>query len=215
MTTIINLFKKYSNKAQEAIEETKNNSDISDEDEKVQQAGRDLKEFVEKVSGKKLDDLFAAAKQAGDDIKNNEKLSLYFDELEKYFERLLYQPGYVTSQRAYRKASSLYDDGQSLIAENDQWKRDAANLQKQLEALVNGITNDKATQKLITSLENLGSSLASAGQVGFGALKVEGQGLYRDLLDVMVPRLISLVKEIPVPRVEFKSEGGSEQCDHD
>ena len=120
---------------------------------------------------------------------------------------MLYQPGYVTSQRAYKKASTFYDDAQSLLAENDEWKQDAGKLQKELEALVDGITNDKATLRLTTALENLGSSLASAGQVGFGALKVEGQGLYRDFLDVVVPRLISLVKEIPVPRVEFKSEG--------
>ena len=141
-----------------------------------------------------------------DDVQGNEKLSLYFNELESYFERLLYQPGYVTTQRAYKKASALYDDGQSLLAENDQWKQDAGKLQKELEALVNGITNDKATQRLVTSLENLGSSLASAGQIGFGALRAEGQGLYRDFADVLVPRLISLVKEIPVPRVEYKSE---------
>lgn len=144
--------------------------------------------------------------QVAEDVQGNEKLSLYFNELESFFERLLYQPGYVTSQRAYRKASALYDDGQSLLAENDQWKQDAGKLQKELEALVNGITNDKATQRLVTSLENLGSSLASAGQIGFGALRAEGQGLYRDFADVLVPRLISLVKEIPVPRVEYKSE---------
>lgn len=121
----------------------------------------------------------------------------------------MYQPGYVASQRAYKKASTLYDDGQSLLAENDQWKQDAGKLQKELEAVVDGVTNDKTTLRLVNALENLGSSVASTGQVGFGALKVEGKGLYRDFIDVIVPRLISLVKEIPVPRVEFKSEGKS------
>jgi hypothetical protein len=101
----------------------------------------------------------------------------------------------------------LYDDGQSLIAENDQWKQDAAELQKQLEEVLNGIANDKTTLRLVHALEDLGSSLASTGQVGLGALKVEGKGLYRDFVDVIVPRMISLVKEIPVPRVEYKSEG--------
>lgn len=206
ITSIINLFKKYTHKAQDALDETKKKSDISDEDEKVQQAGRDLRAFVEKVSGKSIDDLISAAQKVGEDVKGNEKLSIYFDELEQFIERLLYQPGYVTSQRAYKRASAFYDDGQSLLAENDQWKEDAGKLQKELEALVNGITNDKATLRLVNALENLGSSLASAGQVGFGSLKAEGQGLYRDFLDVIVPRLIALVKEIPVPRVEFKSE---------
>lgn len=59
------MFKKYSSKAQDAFEETKEKSDISDEDEKVQQAGRDLKTFVERVSNKSLDDVVNAAKKVG------------------------------------------------------------------------------------------------------------------------------------------------------
>lgn len=206
ITAIINLFKKYASKAQEAMEETKQNSDLSDEDEKVQQAGRDLKTFVEKITNKSLDDVLQAAQKAGDDIKNDNKLSTYFSDVENFLDRLLYQPGYVSSRQAYNKASSLYDDGQSLIAENPAWKDDAANLQAQLEGVVNGAMNDGPTRQLVGAIENLGDSLASAGQIGLGSLKVEGQGLYRDFADVMVPRLIGLVKEIPVPRIEFKSE---------
>lgn len=57
------MFKKYTAKAQDALEETKDKSDVSDEDEKVQQAGRDLKTFVEKVSNKSLDDVIKAAQK--------------------------------------------------------------------------------------------------------------------------------------------------------
>ena len=57
------MFKKYSHKAQAALEETKDKSDVSDEDEKVQQAGRDLKTFVERVSNKSLDDVIKAAQK--------------------------------------------------------------------------------------------------------------------------------------------------------
>ena len=142
-------------------------------------------------------------------MKNDPKLSEYFKDMDKFLDRLLYLPGYVASQRAYKKAESLYEDGQSLIAENPTWKADAQELQKQLEELVNGITNDGPSNKLVASLTKLGDSLATAGQIGFGSLKVDGQGLYRDFVDVIVPRMISLVKEIPVPRVEFKSEGKS------
>jgi len=206
VTAIVNIFKKYAAKAQDALDETKEKSEISDEDEKVQQAGRDLREFVEKITNKSLDDVVKAAQKAGEDIKNDEKLHKYFEELENYLDRLLYQPGYVASNAAYKKASSLYDDGQSLLAENEQWKKDAGELQKQLEEVVQGVQNDKPTLELVDALEDLANSLATAGQIGLGSLKVDGQGLYRDFVDVIVPRLIGLVKEIPVPRVEFKSE---------
>ncbi|WVF68948.1 hypothetical protein IAT40_003722 [Kwoniella sp. CBS 6097] len=206
LSTIVNLFKKYAHKAEEALDETKKKSNVEDDDEKVLQAGRDLKAFVEKVSNKSLDDVISASQKAAEDVKNDDKLSAYFKELEAFFDRVLYQPGYVVSQRAYRKASSLYDDGQSLIAENPQWKADAAELQDQLEAVVKGVSNDGPTNKLVQAIESLGDSLAHAGKVGVGSLRAEGQGLYRDFMDVIVPRLIGLVKEIPVPRVEYKSE---------
>ncbi|EIW73522.1 hypothetical protein TREMEDRAFT_59695 [Tremella mesenterica DSM 1558] len=206
ITAIVNLFKKYSHKAEDAVKETADKSEISDEDEKVQQAGRDLKAFVEKVSGKSIDDLISAAQKAGEDVKNDDKLSAYFKELDSYVHRILYQPGYVASRAAYRKAVALYDDGQSLIAENPTWKADAGELQKQLEELVNGVTNDQATNRLVQAIENLGDTLLTAGQIGLNSLKVEGKGLYRDFADVILPRLVGLVKELPVPRVEFKSE---------
>jgi len=207
ITSIVSLVKKYAHKAEDALDEVKEKSEVNDEDEKVQQAGRDLKTFVERVANKSLDDVIKASQKAAEDIKNDDKLTAYFDNLEQFIDRLLYQPGYVVSQRAYRKASSLYDDGQSLLADNPTWKADAANLQKQLEALVNGVKNDGPTNALVEAIEDLADSLQTAGQIGLGSLKIDGQGLYRDFVDVMLPRIISLVKEIPVPRIEFKSEG--------
>lgn len=103
----------------------------------------------------------------------------------------------------------MYDDAQTLLKENEQWKADAKELQSQLQGLVEGVKNDKTTNQLVGAIQELGDSLATAGQIGLGSLKVDGKGLYRDFLDVIVPRLIGLVKEIPVPRIEFKSEGTS------
>jgi hypothetical protein len=75
--------------------------------------------------------------------------------------------------------------------------------------LVEGVQNDETTNQLVEAIEELGDSLATAGQIGLGSLRAEGQGLYRDFMDVIVPRMVGLIKEIPVPRIEFKSEGES------
>lgn len=55
INTLINIVKKYASKAQDALDETIDKSNISDEDEKVQQAGRDLRKFVENLAGKSMD----------------------------------------------------------------------------------------------------------------------------------------------------------------
>lgn len=63
ITSIVGLFKKYAHKAEDALKETADKSNISDEDEKVQQAGRDLKAFVEKVSNQSVDGVIKASQK--------------------------------------------------------------------------------------------------------------------------------------------------------
>ncbi len=112
----------------------------------------------------------------------------------------------VVSQRAYRKASSLFDDGQSLLTSNPTWKADASALQSEIETFLNALMDDKTTSDLVLSIEKLGDDIAVAGVAGLTSLRVDGTGLYRDIVDVIIPRAVGLIKEIPIPRIEFKSE---------
>lgn len=206
INTLIAIGKKYLHKAEEAVEEAKENSEVSVDEDKILQSGKDLRTFVERLANKSLDGVVAAGQKASEDIKNDPKLSEYFKAIEDFFDRCLHDGNYVTSQRAYRKASSLYDDGQSSIQSNPTWKADASNLQKEIESFLQALANDKTSGELADAIELLGEDLADAGKVGWGSLKSEGRGLYRDAVDVLLPRLIGLVKEIPVPRIEFKSQ---------
>jgi hypothetical protein len=112
----------------------------------------------------------------------------------------------IVSQRAYRKASSLYDDGQSLLADNPTWKADASALQREIDSFLSALADDETTSELVLAIEKLGDDIAVAGVAGLTSLRVDGTGLYRDIVDVIIPRVIGLIKEIPIPRIEFKSE---------
>lgn len=92
------------------------------------------------------------------------------------------------------------------MRDNPNWKADASALQKELESFFNALTHDELTANLVDAIETMGEDMADAGKVGFNSLKANGHGLYRDFVDVMVPRIIGLIKEIPIPRIEFKSE---------
>ncbi|KAG7570921.1 hypothetical protein FFLO_01119 [Filobasidium floriforme] len=205
MDTLIHIAKKYMAKAQEAAEEVKDKSDASIDEDRVQQAGKDLKTFVERLAGKSLDPVVEAGQKASEDIRGDPKLTAYFEAIEEFMDRCMNDPKYVTSQRAYRKASSLYDDGQSLIKNNPTWKSDADKLRKEVESFFNALSHDKTSGELVDAIETFGEDSVEAGHVGWNSLKSEGRGLYRDAVDVILPRLVGLVKEIPVPRIEFKS----------
>jgi hypothetical protein len=127
INTLINIVKKYASKAQDALDETIEKSNISDEDEKVQQAGRDLRKFVENLAGKSMDGVIETSQkvstlagilalftsnvrldlQAADDIKNDPRLSEYFNAIGEYLDRILHDEGCKPSCSSFTRCGSL------------------------------------------------------------------------------------------------------------
>ena len=92
MDTLIHIAKKYMSKAQEAVEEVKDKSDASVDEDRVQQAGNDLKTFVERLAGKSLDPVVQAGQKAADDIRGDPKLTAYFEAIEGFLDRCMNDP---------------------------------------------------------------------------------------------------------------------------
>jgi hypothetical protein len=70
----MSIVKKYASKAQEALDETVEKSEVSDEDEKVQQAGRDLKQFVENLAGKSMDPIIETSQKVSRFVREEARL---------------------------------------------------------------------------------------------------------------------------------------------
>lgn len=122
-----------------------------------------------------------------------------------FLEAAIKVQGYATSQRAYRRSSALFQRGQDLLVRNETYKADLARFVDALEAFAGAVGDDASFVALGEALENLGLELEHAGKTGLNALRAGSLGLGRDLVDVVLPRLVGLVKEIPIPRTEFQS----------
>ena len=92
MNTLIHIAKKYMAKAQEAAEEVKENTDASIDEDRVTQAGKDLKTFAERLAGKSLDPVVEAGQKAADDIRGDPKLKGYFEAIEQFMDRCMNDP---------------------------------------------------------------------------------------------------------------------------
>jgi hypothetical protein len=122
-----------------------------------------------------------------------------------FIEASLKVKGYATSQRAYRRSSALLQRGQDLIAHNERYEQDLRQFVDQLTAFTGAIGEDESFLELGDALEELSIELEHAGKTGLNALRAGSLGLGRDLVDVVLPRLVGLVKEIPIPRTEYQS----------
>jgi len=203
--TLINLLKKYGTKAQEAAHQAAENTDIQT-DENAQEAMTLLRGIVEDFAGgKSLDDVFRTFDKVVEDVKNDERLSTYFDDLQKFGNRLLHDEGYVLSQKASRKAEEFVDRAQELIQSNDQIKADVKALTQELKGYQKAFEAEKDTKELFQNLQNLSEDVADMSAAGLNIFSAQAKGFYRDFWNVILPRLISSVKEIPLPRIEYIS----------
>lgn len=202
VNTLVELVKKYANKGLS----TASDADVEADDD-ASQAIALLRSIIETLAnGKSLDDLYAAFDRVVKDVKGDERLSKFADDLDKFVERLLHDPGYVTSSKAYRRADGFVDRAQELVESNAEWKKDARALVDELRELQRQILDDKTTSDLITNLGYLQRDLGDLTSAGFNLLKANTTGLHKDVWNVLLPRIITAIKKIPLPRIEYVSE---------
>ncbi|CAL1703049.1 unnamed protein product [Somion occarium] len=174
---------------------------------------RSIRAFVERLAdGKSLDDFFGALRICGVDIKQDEHLRELFDELLGHLRRSLDEPGYVRSDEAQKtradlktKFKSLYDadtpEGQKWRDDWTKLKDEASEFQKVLDAGEDSKRVAQAQARLGADIE---SSLLSAASVGAQSAVENFPWLWQDLFNAYLPRILSLIKDIPIPRTEYK-----------
>ncbi|KAK0545215.1 hypothetical protein OC861_006414 [Tilletia horrida] len=208
MSTIVHLVKKWGrtaiDKAQQATEEV----DV-ESNEHLDEAIKNLRSIIETfANGKSLDPLIDSVKKIYDDVKEDERLSNFWNDIDAYVERLLFDEGYVTSSKASRQADELYEKAQKLLETNAGWKRDAQALNEQLREYGDALSSDEETTEFLDALQDLNEDLAELLKDGasiFALNALKAPGAIADVFDVWLPRLIGEIKSIPLPRCEYKS----------
>lgn len=165
---------------------------------KVIQAFRQLLENL--ADGRSVDPLVETAQKVFEDIKNDDELSKYFDDVELFLRTLLENPDYAASKAPKRDASKLQERGQALLQENTEWKQDANALLKELEGFADAIKDDKESKELAEAFKKLGQDTAKTAKIGASMFRGQAGAFYRDVFNVVVPRVLALLREIPIPR---------------
>lgn len=179
------------------------------EEQHLIKAIRALRTFFERLAGgKSLDDFFAVLRVCGVDIQQDEHLRTLFDDLLSHLRRSIDQRGYVRSEEAQQQREELKARWKELhdkdSEEGKKWRDDvhklrheAQEFQKALEAGQDTKRIRRAQAKLVKDLEN---ALSSAAASGTQVASEKATWLWQDLFNSFIPRLLSIVKDIPIPR---------------
>jgi hypothetical protein len=185
-------------------------------DEPITVALSDLKTLLERAaSGVSLDPFLSTLSATTTSIisapaETGHQLRAYFSLIAAWLDRALSQPGYAASRAGTRTVEHLYDSGRALIASsNAQWAQDVRNLIDRTEEFVTALKTNRATNRFVQALDTLSVDAAQFGQEAIKSgvsRKFLQEELWKDLVGWLIPKLLSSLRSIPMPRVEFKND---------
>jgi len=162
-------------------------------------------------------DIANLSAKATHDSEGRHELGLYLGRLSVWFDHALEDSRYVFSAEGQQEASGLYTSGRLLVQQaseiHAEWLENIRGLADALDTFVSAIQSDRTTQRLIRALDTFSTDFAmfvSDAAVTGPATVRETERTWRkqlqhDILVWLVPRVLRVVKTIPMPRVEYTS----------
>ncbi|THU95473.1 hypothetical protein K435DRAFT_798123 [Dendrothele bispora CBS 962.96] len=177
--------------------------------------------LIERFSHASLDKLVSAAHRCVLDIREDKDLSTWFDDFFSYLQKCISESGYYRSDTAKAKRKDLKTRWKAMLdADSDfarKWKADLDELTEETRKFQQGIQGDEDLKRVRVAHERLGDAIESgivektkqAGGQAESAVKAlmeQASWFWEDIFKVYVPRLIEQLKDVPIPRTEFKDE---------
>lgn len=171
---------------------------------------RALREFVERLAdGKSLDDFFGAVRVCGVDIQQDQHLRDLFDELLAHLRRSVDEQGYIRSDESKKTGEDIQAKWKTLCdadtSEGQKWRDDWAKLKTEWEEFMKAFEGGQDSKRIAKAQTKLGTdieeSLITAASAGAQAAADSFPWMWQDLFNAYLPRILNLVKDIPIPRL--------------
>ncbi|KAH6902617.1 hypothetical protein BKA70DRAFT_1434941 [Coprinopsis sp. MPI-PUGE-AT-0042] len=162
-------------------------------------------------------------------VMRDQDLRTWFDDSFAYGRKILAEPGFSDSKASKQQRRELRVRWRTFMEKDDKWKQQIEALKAEWEKIDQGIANDEDVKRIQQSHSNLFSDLEETAKVaGKEAVNKVGEGLqqvgaevkenqstieaameqatwfWQDLFKVYIPRAMSKMKDIPIPRTEYK-----------
>ncbi|CAE6422327.1 unnamed protein product [Rhizoctonia solani] len=126
----------------------------------------------------------------------------------KWLNKALESPGWLTTRAARKDLDELYDRTKSILDSKPPWRADLQRTSAEASELSDHLKRDAATQQLLGAFDALGAHTRAFGaqsvrSVGWRQIRAE---LWRDAIGWLLPRVLAILKAVPLPRVELKSD---------
>jgi Family of unknown function (DUF5923) len=160
------------------------------------------------AGGKSLEGLYSALRACIINIRNDPDLQQWADDYLAFSKRMLEQVGDNDSEEIRNTGRALHWRWKELTEldsdQRHQWKEDFAALRREVRGFQERMGKDKDLQAVREAHSQFGrdleETLIDATAVGLQAAISGASWLWTDLFNVYLPRIVCMVKSIPIPR---------------
>ena len=192
-----------------ASQETSLDSFVHDPtpDKHLINALRSIRTLVENIAGgKSLEDLFSALRKCVLDIRRDKDLQSLVNDFLAFAKKSFATVGLEDAQEQERKDLKRrwkeLTEGDTDSAKR--WKEDVGRLRSQVEAFEDRVNKDPELQKIRKAHAQFGDDLQEtlfkASATGLQLSLDHASWVWQDAFNVYLPRLLSLVQSVPIPR---------------
>ncbi|KAF9448146.1 hypothetical protein P691DRAFT_670047 [Macrolepiota fuliginosa MF-IS2] len=179
----------------------------------VPKALEGLKTFFERISGVDFNSLISSFRSIIAIIVNDKDLKSWFYECLGEVRRGLSEAGYARSDSAAEKRRQLQARWRSLLARDDRWKATVDDFKQEFNKVEAGFSHDKDLIRIKKAHERFNGDvergLVEVGheaETGLQAAIEQVTWFWQDLFKVYLPRVMSKMKHMPIPRIEYKDQ---------
>jgi hypothetical protein len=188
-----------------------------------------LREFVERLANHSMDPLIKTLRSASASIAKDEDLKKWFDDFFALTRRALSEQDFARSDEATQKRKELRIRWRTQIEKDATWKDAVEKVKVKLSKFDQGMRNDKDLNAIKDANAQLGADietgLVRVGKVagekaadaaeavteravdsagGIQAAVEQATWFWQDLFKVYLPKFLSKMKDVPIPRTEYK-----------
>ncbi|GLB42990.1 putative protein of unknown function (DUF4449) [Lyophyllum shimeji] len=215
VNTILTVLQQRTHQTLEATKNQPLSSFIHDPtpEQHVPQALDLFQKFFERLSNMSFNPLFSKLRECCNMIADDPELRKWFDDFFDLARKNLIIEGYARSEESKNKRKELRERWKMLLMEkkNEQWKNTVEEVNNELQKIQQGLEADQDLQRVRAAHAQLSEDLerglivaSEKAQTGMEALMERATWFWQDLFRVYIPRILQSLRDIPIPRTEYK-----------
>ncbi|KAF5320053.1 hypothetical protein D9611_010270 [Ephemerocybe angulata] len=180
--------------------------------------------FFERLAGTSLDPFIGKFRTVTASVMRDPELKQFFNDALTFVRRTLTEADFVNSKEAAQERKQLRVRWRTFTEKDEKWKGEIDQLKEEWTKIEAGIKNDKDLENIRVAQNNftadLGKGLQAAGAEVAGEAKEAAQSaqgtleaameqatwFWQDLFKVYIPKGISKMRDLPIPRTEYKDD---------